>query len=101
MADSIKFSEEELKDISTLQAQYNQITMAAGQIALQELALSKRKIDLEKALEDTRTKENEAADALTKKYGKGSLDINTGEFTPAPEEKAEVTELSTEVPSQE
>ena len=35
---------------------------------------------------ETRTKESDLAKELTDKYGKGSLDINTGEFTPTLEE---------------
>ena len=101
MADAIKFTEEEIKSISELQGKYNQITMAAGQIALNEISIKTRKEALEQALEDTRKEENEAAQALTEKYGKGTLDISTGEFTPAPEEATKETEIPTEAPSQE
>ena len=96
MADAIKFTEEELQLISKLQAQYNQITMAAGQLYLNELSLNKRKEELDKALDETRIEENEVAKTLTEKYGKGSLNIETGEFTPAPEE----AEAPAEAPAQ-
>lgn len=101
MAESIKFTEEELQSITKLQTQYNQITMAAGQLYLNELSLNQRKEDLNKALEDTRKEENDVANKLTEKYGKGSLDINTGEFTPAPDEAQVETEIPTEAPAQE
>ena len=36
--------------------------------------------------------ENEIAQSLTDKYGKGSLDISTGEFTPSAEIPSETPE---------
>tara|TARA_Y100000592_G_scaffold78328_1_gene123147 strand:- start:2332 stop:2619 length:288 start_codon:yes stop_codon:yes gene_type:complete len=88
MADQIKFTEEELKSITDLQVSYNQITMAMGQIAISRLNLDERETAIKSTLLDTRNKEEEIAKSFTEKYGKGSLDINTGEFTPEPEEEA-------------
>ena len=85
MADPIKFTEEELKSITDLQASYNQITMAMGQIAISRLNLDERETAIKSTLLDTRNKEEEIAKGFTEKYGQGSLDIATGEFTPAPE----------------
>ena len=59
MADPTKFTEEELKSISELQSKYNQITMAAGQLALSKLSIKQREAKLEETLEDTRKEENE------------------------------------------
>jgi len=84
MADAIKFTEDELKSLQELQGTYNSITMSMGQLTLSRLSLDKQEEQLKTALEDTRTKENELAKTLTDKYGKGSLDISTGEFTPDP-----------------
>ena len=89
MADAIKFTEDELKSLQELQGTYQQITMALGNINVQRINLNKQEESLEKALEESRTKENDLAKELTDKYGKGSLDISTGEFTPAPEEASE------------
>ena len=89
MADAIKFTEDELKSLQELQGTYQQITMALGNINVQRINLNKQEGSLEKALEESRTKENDLAKELTDKYGKGSLDISTGEFTPAPEEASE------------
>tara|TARA_R110000772_G_C13031616_1_gene411767 strand:- start:90 stop:383 length:294 start_codon:yes stop_codon:yes gene_type:complete len=92
MADAIKFSEEELKSLQELQVTYNQITSAFGQLALTRLGLDSQEEQLKTTLVDTRTKENELAKELTDKYGKGSLNIETGEFTPTPEEIPTTTE---------
>ena len=91
MADATKFSEEELKSLQELQVTYNKITMSMGQLALSRLGLDSQEEQIKTALTDTRTKENELAKELTDKYGKGSLNIETGEFTPTPEETEETT----------
>tara|TARA_B110000858_G_C17493530_1_gene332723 strand:- start:269 stop:556 length:288 start_codon:yes stop_codon:yes gene_type:complete len=93
MADAIKFTEDELKSISDLQTSYNQITMAMGQISISRINMDERESQLTSTLVETRAKEEEIAKGLTEKYGKGTLDINNGEFTPAPEE-----EISEEAP---
>ena len=82
MAKAIKFTEEELKSLQELQGTYNQITLAFGQLSLSRLGLDSQEEQLKTTLADTRTKENELAKSLTEKYGKGSLNIDTGEFTP-------------------
>ena len=89
MADAIKFTEEELKSLQELQGTYNQITVAFGQVSLSRIGLDAQEESLKTALADTRTKENELAKTLTDKYGKGSLNIETGEFTPVEENTEE------------
>ena len=92
MADAIKFSEEELKKITEVQTTYQQITMTFGSLKIQKLNIDKQELSLKEALDEARTNENDLAKELTEKYGKGSLDISTGEFTPEPEEATEVVE---------
>ena len=92
MADAIKFTEEELKSLQELQGTYNQITLAMGQLSLSRIGLDAREEALKATLAETQTKENELAKSLTEKYGKGSLNIETGEFTPTEEASEETTE---------
>ena len=82
MADAIKFTEDELKNLQELQGTYQQITLALGQLSVSKYALDEREASLKQALLDTKTSENNLATSLTEKYGKGSLNIETGEFTP-------------------
>ena len=89
MADAIKFTEEELKSLQDLQGTYQQITLAMGQISLSKIQLENREKSVLNTLNEIREKENELAKELTEKYGKGSLNIETGEFTPIVEETAE------------
>ena len=91
MADAIKFTEDELKSLQELQGTYQQITLALGQLNVSKYAMEEREDSLKKALLDTKTKENDLAKELTEKYGKGTLNIETGEFTPLPEENTEET----------
>ena len=89
MADAIKFTEEELKSLQALQGTYQQITLAMGQISLSKIQLENREQSVLNTLGEVREKENELAKELTEKYGKGSLNIETGEFTPVVEETTE------------
>ena len=89
MADAIKFTEEELKSLQNLQGTYQQITLAMGQISLSKIQLENREQSVLNTLSEVREKENELAKELTEKYGKGSLNIETGEFTPVVEETTE------------
>ena len=91
MADAIKFTEDELKSLQELQGTYQRITLALGQLNVSRYALEEREENLKQALLDTKTKENDLANELTEKYGKGTLNIETGEFTPLPEENTEET----------
>ena len=86
MADkSIKFTEEEIKQLQNLQSTYQQITFSMGQISLQKITLNTREQNVLQTLDDIRSQEAELAKNLTEKYGKGSLNIETGEFTPIKE----------------
>ena len=89
MADAIKFTEGELKSLQDLQGTYQQITLAMGQISLSKIQLENREQSVLNTLGEVREKENELAKELTEKYGKGSLNIETGEFTPVVEETTE------------
>ena len=88
---AIKFTKEELKSLQDLQTTYQQITLAFGQLSVSKLALEERESNLKNALADTKGKESELANSLTEKYGKGSLNIETGEFTPVEEALEETT----------
>ena len=89
MADAIKFTEEELKSLQNLQGTYNQITLAMGQLSLSRINLDAQEETLKSILTETRAKEQDLAKELTEKYGKGTLNVDTGEFTPTPEEDTE------------
>ena len=94
MADTVKFSENEMKSLSELQDTYQQLTNRMGQLEAQRIVQAQglESIDKEKeGLKDqwigNQQKERELVDSLNKKYGPGTLDPQSGEFTPTPQEE--------------
>ena len=82
MADAIKFTEEELNSIKELQNKYNKTVFTLGQIALQNETLANQKKQVMSNLETVKKEEDSLAKSLNAKYGVGSLDLETGTFTP-------------------
>jgi len=78
-----KFSTEELDMISDIKSNYDSITLRMGQLHFELSSLSEEKLNLETDFNKNREQEVDFAKQLTDKYGKGSLDISTGIFTPA------------------
>ena len=92
MPKEIKFTEDELKSVGDLQVKYNTITNKFGQLTIAKLNLDKQNEVLEdeeeklhQELESVRTEEQEVLTGITEKYGPGSLDPQTGVFTPSTE----------------
>jgi len=86
MADTVKFTEEELSEIKELQNLYNSVTFQAGQVHLEEIALHEKKGQVESNLQEIKRREQEIISSLTNNYGPGSINLETGEFTPVPQE---------------
>ena len=92
MPKEIKFTEDELKSVGDLQVKYNTITNKFGQLTIAKLNLDKQNELLEdeedklhQELESVRTEEQEVLTGITEKYGPGTLDPQTGVFTPSTE----------------
>ena len=77
-----KFTEEELKALQSLQKQSQVATLQFGQLYLNKLRLEEQETKLKNQLKQLEQEEAEIAKQLSDKYGKGSIDIETGEFTP-------------------
>jgi len=100
MADEIKFSEEELKSLSELSQGYQNIQTAFGQVRVQKIlaqqqldGLEEAEVKMEGDYTDLQQKERDLVKDLNEKYGPGSLDPQTGVFTPTPQaEPVEETE---------
>ena len=78
---SKKFTEEELKDLKNLQSEMDSITISFGQVAIQREMLEAQEKLLKSNFVKLKTQEAELAKSLSDKYGKGTLDIESGEFT--------------------
>jgi mannitol/fructose-specific phosphotransferase system IIA component len=94
MAEEVKFTEDEMKQINTLQQGYVNLQSALGQLSVNRIRLNQQFDDLDTAEDNVRvqfvenqTKERDFVDGINKKYGDGNLDLSTGVFTPKPVEK--------------
>lgn len=81
-SDVIKFTEEEMKEIKDIREAYERLTLSLGQLYLQkrELDNSERRINTE--LENTENTEKLVLQKILQKYGEGTVDPDTGVFTP-------------------
>ena len=95
MADKeVKFTEDEMKQLNTLQQGYVNIQNALGQLSVSRIRLNQQFDDLDTAEEnvrtqfvETQTKERDFVDGINKKYGDGNLDLSSGVFTANPVEE--------------
>jgi predicted nuclease with TOPRIM domain len=89
MSKEIKFTEEEISEINSLRENNQTKILEFGQVRMETLMTRKRLTqldELEAKLEDDvntlQKKELDLVDSLTKKYGVGSLDLESGVFRP-------------------
>ena len=77
-----KFTEDELKQVQNFQTNYASIQNQFGQIKMAVLRLEQQEIDLEESLKSLQDEEKKFLDKITEKYGQGTLNPETGVFTP-------------------
>ena len=84
-----KFTEEELKQVKEIQDGYFDIQNQFGQLAVARIRLQKQQSDMNKHEDDLHTKflelqgsERKFLDSVSEKYGQGTLNPETGAFTP-------------------
>jgi len=88
MAKEVKFKQEDLEKVQSLQQEYLRITNLFGQMKITQLNIEKQEQDLMDELAKVRESEQTVLNDITEKYGPGQLDPSTGTFTPvdSPEE---------------
>jgi hypothetical protein len=86
-----KLTQEEMSQIETIKQESQALIQELGQIELLRLDLKSRKDNALTFLEELKNKERELAQALETAYGKGTINLDKGEFTPS-EEEVEVVE---------
>ena len=86
---TIKFTEEELGNIRAIQEEYSTVGIQLVQLKLARksseeylAALQQEEERIVEQIDSINTKEKELTENLNNKYGIGSLDMTTGEFTP-------------------
>tara|TARA_B100000519_G_C14177390_1_gene406885 strand:+ start:869 stop:1165 length:297 start_codon:yes stop_codon:yes gene_type:complete len=94
MSEEVKFTEEESKQVIDIRNKYQDIQIRFGEFALYKLKveedyenLNRLEESLRNEYKETQKTESTLIDNLTKKYGTGKLNPQTGEFTP--DEKTE------------
>jgi len=87
MTQSKKLSNEELEELKSIQTKYLELTAQLGQIHLEKinltLALSGMDDELSKlqaVFLELKEQESKVQQAFTKKYGMGSVNLESGEF---------------------
>ena len=82
MPEEVKFNEEELKRVQSIQRSYASVQNQFGQVKMTQVRLDEQEVELEETLKNIQTEEKKFLDEITEKYGQGSLNPETGVFTP-------------------
>ena len=77
-----KFTKEELNSLKSFQLRMEEVIVRLGRVHLSKIKLDEQEDLLKNEIKNIEKAEQELAQTLTNKYGKGSLDIETGNFTP-------------------
>ena len=88
MADT-KFSQKEMDKIKDVQSSYLGVQQAFGQLEVNRIRLEQQldatqqaSVELRDKFTETQKDEQKFIEELNKKYGDGSLDLESGTFTP-------------------
>ena len=99
----IKFTEKELNGIQEISQKSNDITNRFGQLTIAKINIEKQsetieteEFKLHEELDALRKEEQEALQKINEKYGPGSLDPQTGVFTPTTEVQSQTEEVKEE-----
>ena len=89
MADDNKFTEGELKQINEVAETYSVLQTELGNLGVQKIlvderiqAIQKREESIRVEWKENQNTERELVKTLSDKYGEGTLDPKTGDFTP-------------------
>ena len=89
----VKFTEDELAHVKSLQDRFNQLVLRFGQLKIEKISIKRALGDaeefdvvLEKEFASLKEEEIKMGNELTEKYGKGTLNPETGEFVVFPTE---------------
>ena len=77
------FSELELKEIKDLRRSLNTLTFQLGQVYIEKMKIEEQENIFKNQLKELEKNEITIAKKLSSKYGKGSIDIETGTFIPS------------------
>lgn len=76
-----KLSQEQLQQIKLIQQKHQSVVQELGEIEIAKLQLQKRQQTAQQYFEDLLQEQQTVAQEIEDTFGKGSVDIETGEFT--------------------
>ena len=79
---TVKFTPEEMKEISDISAGFDEATIQFGRFYLRKLEIDNTEKFLKEQLDLLEKQEKAFLDKITAKYGEGTYDPTTGIFTP-------------------
>ena len=82
MPKEVKFTKDELTQVQNIQKSYANVQNQFGQLKLAQIRLDNDEVTLEDTLKSIQDEEKKFLDGITEKYGQGSLNPETGVFTP-------------------
>lgn len=90
MSEIKKVDQTDIEKLKLLQTQYSELSTKLGQLKIEQLLVNQQ-VERLKQVEDTFTseyfklqsEEQKLAEEISKKYGNGQINIDTGEFIPS------------------
>jgi hypothetical protein len=79
----MNLTENEIHILKSIKSNTEKITKEFGLIKLAQINIKKREQDAISMLDTLRNEEKQVVEVLEKKYGRGSIDIDRGTFTPS------------------
>ena len=77
-----KFTPEEIESLKNIQIRMDQIISQLGRVHLSQIKLDEQERLVKDEINKIEREEQDLAKTLSDKYGRGTLDIETGTFTP-------------------
>ena len=77
-----KITEQEIEKVKGLKVKFDQLVNTIGQVEVQLYNLQEQKKELQVSLLNIQKEELTLAKELEEKYGKGTVSLDTGEFSP-------------------
>ena len=76
------FTKDEINQLKELKIKLSDLTIQFGQLAINKTKLEEVEKSLKKQLSTLEKEESSIAKSLSNKYGNGSIDLDSGTFTP-------------------
>ena len=81
-----KIKEEQLEQVKALREAQTKLRLELGDLHLAMRNIKARQEALESEADEAEEKAGQLLNEIREEYGNGSVDVETGEFTPSPEE---------------